>query len=74
MTLAELTKRVEALERKMKSVEAKREMDADKRPWWRELRGIYKDDPIMKEIFDLGRQYRESLRPKPRSKRSRKTR
>jgi hypothetical protein len=74
MTLAELTKRVEALERKLESVEAKRAVDAEALPWWQQLRGIYKDDPIMKEIFDLGQQYRESLRPKPRSNRSRKSR
>jgi len=74
MTVAELKKRVEALERKMESLELDRALPADTRPWWQQVRGIYKDDPIMEEVFELGRKYRESQRPKPKSKRSRRTR
>ena len=33
-------------------------------PWWEEIRGTFKDDPHYVEAMRLGREYRESLRPK----------
>lgn len=62
MTVAELTKRVEALEREVARLK-QQTTESDTRPWWKKVRGIYKDDPVMGEIFELGREYRESLRP-----------
>ena len=72
MTVAELTKRVEALEREVARMK-QQSTEGDTRPWWQKVRGIYKDDSVMQEIFELGREYRESLRPKPRKKRGRES-
>jgi hypothetical protein len=33
-------------------------------PWWEEIRGRFKDDPYYEEAMRLGREYRESLRPR----------
>jgi hypothetical protein len=33
-------------------------------PWWHKIRGAFKDDPDYEEAMRLGREYRESLRPK----------
>jgi hypothetical protein len=33
-------------------------------PWWKKIVGVYKDDPEFVEAMRLGREYRESLRPK----------
>lgn len=43
-------------------------------PWWEERWGLFDDDPDYEKAMELGRQYRESLRPKPaRGKSSKKT-
>ena len=34
------------------------------KPWWEEIWGRFKDDPEYEEAMRLGREYRESLRPK----------
>lgn len=34
-------------------------------PWWREIYGTFADDPLYEKAMRLGREYRESLRPKP---------
>jgi hypothetical protein len=64
MTIAELTKRVEELERKMVAVERDRDQPDPRQPWWRTTAGRFADDPEFEEIIRLGREYRESLRPK----------
>ncbi|HXU38972.1 MAG TPA: hypothetical protein VN937_21640 [Blastocatellia bacterium] len=33
-------------------------------PWWQEICGTFEDDPLYEEAMRLGREYRESLRPK----------
>jgi hypothetical protein len=71
MTTAELAKRVEALEKAVAELQAQVKgtpfPDPD-RPWWRLDAGRFRDDPVFEEIIRLGREYRESLRPKPRKK------
>ncbi len=37
---------------------------SDESPWWKRIVGVYKDDPEFEEAMRLGREYRESLRPK----------
>ncbi|MBC8136247.1 MAG: hypothetical protein H8F28_10200 [Fibrella sp.] len=32
--------------------------------WWKKIVGVYKNDPEFAEAERLGREYRESLRPK----------
>jgi hypothetical protein len=40
-------------------------------PWWKAWAGAFLDDPYYEKAMNYGRQYRESLRPKPRKKRKR---
>lgn len=42
-------------------------------PWWHKISGTFANDPAHAEAMKLGRQYRESLRPKTFAKSSRKT-
>ena len=39
-------------------------------PWWEQIAGTFENDPIYEEAMQLGREYRQSLRPKasPRRK------
>ena len=37
--------------------------EAAGKPWWEEIRGMFKDDPAYVEAMQYGREYRESLRP-----------
>ncbi len=41
-------------------------------PWWEKHWGIFADDPDYDAAMELGRKYRESLRPKPTRKRASK--
>ena len=36
--------------------------------WWEKRWGIFDNDPDYEKAMELGRQYRESLRPKPRKR------
>jgi hypothetical protein len=42
-----------------------------KGPDWRHILGIFANDPAFEEAMRLGREYRESLRPKPSKRRKR---
>jgi len=65
MATLSLEERVAALEAEVLrlSQERLREMEA-KKPWWAEIWGTFKNDPHYVEAMRLGREYRESLRPK----------
>jgi hypothetical protein len=63
MTIAELAKRVEALERKFEAVQPGHPQPDPRQSWWRTTAGRFADDPDFDEIVRLGREYRESLRP-----------
>ncbi len=68
MSNAELAKRVEALEKAVDELRARANGTAVPDPhrrWWEEGPAPFKDDPVWEEIVRLGREYRESLRPKP---------
>ena len=41
-------------------------------PWWEKHWGIFNDSPDYEKAMELGRQYRESLRPKPANGKARK--
>ncbi|HEY3324534.1 MAG TPA: hypothetical protein VGP72_29045 [Planctomycetota bacterium] len=67
MTNAALEKRIAALEAEVAALKARSGGEKqDQRPWWRAVAGIFEDDPAFEEAMRLGREYRESLRPKPR--------
>lgn len=62
-----MEKRLSALEGEVERLKAQ----LDKRPWWEQIAGTFANDPMFEEAMRLGREYRESLRPKPRKKRGR---
>jgi hypothetical protein len=60
-----LEERVAALEAEVARLKQERESAAQTQtPWWEEIRGTFRNDPIYIEAMRLGREYRESLRPK----------
>ncbi len=40
------------------------EVMKEERPWWEHILGSFANDPLYDEAMRLGREYRESLRPK----------
>ncbi len=65
MSVAELEKRVRALEEEVARLRRRlqgREMDS--RPWWKQIAGSFKGDRGFVEAMRLGRKYRQSLRPR----------
>ncbi len=65
MTMAQLADKLDALEKVVQRLEAEISRPADPyRPRWLEDAGRFKDDPVFDEIVRLGREYRESLRPR----------
>ena len=71
MAVPEIGSRVAVLEAKVEQLQRKLEaVVPDAKPWWEHIVGAFADDPAFEEAMRLGREYRESLRPKPRSKQS----
>ncbi len=70
LTLTQVENRVKALERAVRrlsrSTPTRRLIE---RKWYRTGAGRFASDPEFEEIVRLGRAYRKSLRPTPRSKR-----
>jgi hypothetical protein len=70
-TPIKLESRVAILEEKVTQLQ--RKLDAvgpETKPWWQNIVGAFADDPAFEEATRLGREYRESLRPRKRSKSS----
>lgn len=65
MATASLEERVAELETKMEQLQQKHAAGPpqDTRPWWEQISGTFKDDPVYDEAMRLGREYRESFRP-----------
>lgn len=57
--IAELEEQVALLSQQVNS-----QPQSNETAWWKKIVGIYKDDPEFEEAMRLGREYRESLRPK----------
>lgn len=76
--MASMEQRMKALEEEVAQLKTKLAKTASpRRPWWKEIAGIFAGDPDFLEAMRLGREYRESLRHKPRKRRKelvRKTR
>jgi hypothetical protein len=70
----EIEMRVTELEAKVQRLEQQLVTQAShKTPWWEHVVGAFADDPDFLEAMRLGREYRESLRPKaPRRSKSSK--
>lgn len=71
MTATSIQQRLAALEADMAELKALVAKSQPKKelPWWEAIYGTFANDPYYAEAMRLGREYRESLRPKPRKKR-----
>jgi hypothetical protein len=68
MTKAQLERRVYVLEEQVARLKAElEEVRGPQVPWWEKISGSFADDPDFKEAMRLGREWRESFRPKKRS-------
>jgi len=66
---ANLEKRVEALERELRSLKSAIQKKS-REPWWERLAGTFEDDPIFDKIVEAGRKYRQSLVRRSNGRRS----
>jgi hypothetical protein len=66
MPATSLEERMTALEAEIDQIKKRLEAVSPQAaaPWWRRIVGIYKDDQEFEEAMRLGRDYRESQRPK----------
>lgn len=76
--LAVLEARISSLENELKllkeTIRSGQSAPAEKRDWIHDIWGSFADSPDYDKAMELGRKYRESLRPKPLKKRSAKSR
>lgn len=64
MTQSELEMRVLALERELAALKSQLQGRPPNWRWWAEGAGRFANDPVFDEIVRLGKEYRDSLRPK----------
>jgi hypothetical protein len=65
MTKVQLEQRVHALEGQIARLKAElEELRGPEVPWWKKISGSFADDPDFDEAMRLGREWRESFRPK----------
>lgn len=65
MNATELEARVANLEAIVAELQKKIENSIEEEvPWWKKIVGTFADDEAHEEAMRLGREYRESLRPK----------
>jgi len=70
MATARLEARLTALEAEVARLKLLVEQSASPRKTWTDkILGAFANDPAFDEAMRLGREYRESLRPKPRKRR-----
>ena len=67
---APLEQRVADLETEVATLKRKLDKLDMATPWWEQITGTFENDPIYDKAMQLGREYRQSLRPKtsPRRK------
>ena len=66
---SQLEQRVTALEAEVAKLKNLIEAMQTTQPWWEQIAGTFQHDPMYEEAMRLGRQYRQSLRPKTRERR-----
>ncbi|MGA2499433.1 MAG: hypothetical protein ABSH20_16960 [Tepidisphaeraceae bacterium] len=72
MSTAQFAKRLAALEAEMAALRQQLGgQPAPVVPWWEKIAGKFAGDPAYDEAMRLGREYRESLRPKPAKRKRR---
>ena len=59
--IAQLERQVDALRQQIAGL-------AEGKSWWERIAGSFDKDPIYEKAMKLGREYRESLRPRTRSR------
>jgi hypothetical protein len=73
MAVQEIELRVTRLEAEMAQLKKQLEQaNPPTKDWLDDIYGAFANDPHFEEAMRLGREYRESLRPKPRKKRAAK--
>lgn len=73
MTIAQLEKRLAALEQTVAALRAKVDHPvAPRGAWSRENAGRFANDPLFEEMVRLGKEYRDSLKPGRRKRKSKK--
>jgi hypothetical protein len=67
---AQLEQRVANLEAEVATLKRKLDKLDRATPWWEQIAGTFENDPMYEKALQLGREYRQSLRPKaaPRRK------
>ncbi len=62
MSALTLEERLAALETKVERLaeQSNPEATTTEKPWWEQIRGQFKDDPLYDEAMRLGREWRES--------------
>jgi hypothetical protein len=60
---------LEAEVEKLKTQLAQIQPTTAPQPWWRKIAGTFANDPAHAEAMELGRKYRESLRPPTKARR-----
>jgi hypothetical protein len=59
-----LEQRLAALEAEVTKLKRKIDALETTKPWWEQIAGTFQNDPLYEQAMRLGRQYRQSLRPK----------
>jgi hypothetical protein len=71
MSAQTIEARLSALEREITQIkQLLQRKSGPSQPWWERIAGAFEDDPVYQQAMKLGRQYRESLRPKGREHRA----
>ncbi len=63
MSTSTIEERLAAVETKLEQLQREKEQSKGQdsaAPWWEQIRGQFKDDPIYDEAMRLGREWRES--------------
>ena len=60
MAVATLEERMAALEAEVALLKRQRTLTTERKPWWEQRWGAFKDDPMYEEAMRLGAEYRKS--------------